>query len=221
MPLIRCRDVARTFGSGTTEVVAVHGVTCDVGRDDRIALVGPSGSGKSTLLHIFAALDEPTGGSVSWPGLSDRGPLRPAAIGVVFQTPSLLPPLDVAENVGLPLALLGIHRETRARRVADVLERLDLTNIARQLPEELSGGQAQRVAVARAIVTQPAVVLADEPTGQLDQDSARRVIEQLIEAANAGAALVVATHDPTIASRLAVQWRMDDGHLRSSELTPW
>ena len=212
--VVRAADVARTFGSGPGAVVAVHGVSCEVHAGDVIALTGPSGSGKTTLLHLLAGLDSPTTGTIEWPAIGRSDYLRPGPIAIVFQAPSLLPPLDVIENVALPLLLQGIDRHTARQRAIDALRRLDLESIAAKLPEELSGGQAQRVAVARALAGQPTLILADEPTGQLDHASGAIVIDALIAAATeTGAALIVNTHDASIAQRLDHRWSMTNGRL--------
>jgi ABC-type lipoprotein export system ATPase subunit len=212
--LARCDRVARTFGSGRAAVVAVSGVTCEVHDGDHIALMGPSGSGKSTLLHLVAGLDEPTRGLLTWPAIGSRDQLRPGPVGVVFQSPSLLPPLDVLENVTLPLLLAGESPDVARRKGQGALERLDLGSLAAKLPEEISGGQAQRVAVARVLAGRPRLILADEPTGQLDHVVGALVIGALIDAAVAsGAALVISTHDPRIGDRLETVWQMRDGLL--------
>ncbi len=212
--LVRCEGVARTFGTGARATVALQPVSCRVDPHARIALVGSSGSGKSTLLHLMAGLDDPSLGEVTWPAIGDRGALRPGPLAMVFQGPSLLPPLTVVENVALPLTLGG-STSAEARRLAmTALDRLDLGDLAEKLPEEISGGQAQRVAVARALAGEPRLILADEPTGQLDRASGAAVIEVLIAAADhSGAALVVTTHDPTVADRLPERWEMSDGRL--------
>lgn len=216
--LVRCTEVARTFGSGATAVVAVHAATCEVRLGDRIALTGPSGSGKTTLLHLIAGLDEPTVGLIAWPALGDRASLRPGAVAVVFQSPSLMPPLDVLENVALPALLLGSGRDRATASARAALDRLGLGDLARKLPEELSGGQAQRVAAARALAGQPRLILADEPTGQLDHQTGAEVIDALIEAADQlGAALIINTHDPVVADRLVQRWEMADGRLTIRE----
>jgi ABC-type lipoprotein export system ATPase subunit len=206
--------VARTFGKGPRAVVALQATTCEIVAGERIALTGPSGSGKSTLLHLLAGLDDPSLGTISWPVIGPRDTLRPGRVGVVFQGPSLLPPLTVAENVALPLLLAG-RTEERAREGARAaLERLGLAELSDKLPEEISGGQAQRVAVARALTGAPLLLLADEPTGQLDHETAAEVVDVLEEAArHSGAALVVATHDPEVAERLPQRWVMRDGRL--------
>jgi ABC-type lipoprotein export system ATPase subunit len=213
-PLVVCDRVAHTYGSGVTAVVAVHGVTCDVTRGDRIALTGPSGSGKSTLLHLIAGLDGVTAGSLSWPGLGGHPLTRPGRVGVVFQGPSLLPALDVAENVAFPLLLTGMPDRVADRCARAALHRVGVGELADTLPDELSGGQSQRVAVARALAGAPALVLADEPTGQLDHATADQLIGTLLAVCDElGAALVIATHDPLIARRLTTPWVMQDGRL--------
>ena len=211
---MRCDDMARTFGSGPAAVVAVRRVTCEIRSAHRLAITGPSGSGKSTLLHLLGGLDRPTVGRISWPALGGRDTLRPGPVGVVFQGPSLLAPLDVVENVALALILGGIGEAAARTAAITALDRLDLLSLRDKLPEELSGGQAQRVAVARALAGRPRLILADEPTGQLDFANATLVIDALLRGADeTGAALVVSTHDARIAGRLDEQWRMADGQL--------
>lgn len=214
--VVRATDVARTFGSGPNAVVALHGVSCTVHAGDLIALTGPSGSGKTTLLHLLAGLDSPTKGTIEWPALGGSDHLRPGPISIVFQAPSLLPPLDVVENVALPLLLQGIDRTTARQSAIGALHTLDLEAIASKLPEELSGGQAQRVAVARVLAGRPQLILADEPTGQLDHTSGAVVIDALIAAATEiGAALIVNTHDAAVAHRFDHRWSMTNGRLHT------
>jgi len=212
LELARCTDLIRTYGSGAAAVHALRGVSCTLRPGMQVALTGPSGSGKSTLLHLLAGLDTPTGGTIAWPGLDGSPAGRPGLLGLVFQGPSLLPPLDVTENVALPLLLAGCT-ETQAReRAAAALRDVGLDEFATRLPEELSGGQAQRVAVARALAARPRLILADEPTGQLDSAHAAQVVGLLLDAATLlGAALVLSTHDLTIADRLPGRWQMADG----------
>jgi putative ABC transport system ATP-binding protein len=217
-PVVVVEGVARTYGSGTSSVVAVHDVSCRVEAGARVVVVGPSGSGKSTLLHLLAGLDHPTVGTVTWPALG--GPpltLRPGTVGVVFQGPSLVPALDAGENVALPLQLAGVDDGTAMAAALQALGELGLGAVARQLPEELSGGQAQRVAVARALVGRPQLIVADEPTGQLDHGAAASVLEALEQAAAAaGAALVVSTHDAVVAGRFTERWVMADGRIEAT-----
>jgi putative ABC transport system ATP-binding protein len=201
--------VTRTYGRVGTEVVALRDVSCRVVHGQRVAVTGESGSGKSTLLHVLAGLESPSSGCITWPGLVRRGD-RPAGVGVVFQVPSLLPMLDVADNVALPLLLSGVDAEQALRRALGALERLELADLADAAPEELSGGQGQRVALARVLAAEPRLVLADEPTGLLDRRTARSVVDVLLETVDA---LVVSTHDPAVADRLAERWPMADGRL--------
>lgn len=212
--LVACDHLARTFGTGMGAIVAVHDITCEIHTGEQLALTGPSGSGKSTLLHIIAGLDDPTTGTITWPALGSKRDLRPGPVAVVFQGPSLLPPLDVTENVALPLLLAGATEADARDRALSALDRLQLGALATKLPEELSGGQAQRVAVARVLAGTPRLILADEPTGQLDHAAATTVIDALLEtAAQLGAALVVTTHDPLIAARFDARWAMADGQF--------
>lgn len=219
--LVVAREASRTFGSGRQAIVAVHGASCAIPSDARIALSGPSGSGKSTLLHLFAGLDRPTSGTLEWPTFMGDGLPQPSDVATVFQGASLIPSLNVRENVGLPLVLLGARHDEAAEHADEVLAKLGIGDLGDALPQELSGGQAQRVAVARAVATSPRLILADEPTGQLDHAAAGKVIDVLIEVADqAGAALVVSTHDPLVASRLSTRWVMHEGRLQTSISAP-
>ena len=219
--VFRCQDLSRTYGSGRNTVVAVHGANCEIPPRARIALIGPSGSGKSTLLHLMAGLDQPTSGTRDWPALGGDPTHTRWLVGVVFQAPSLLLPLDVVENVELPLLLSGTDRaEARSRALAALAE-LDLADLAPKLPEELSGGQAQRVAVARVLAGRPRLILADEPTGQLDHETGAHVLDVMLHAADTlGAAVVVSTHDPAVADLLDTRWTVADGRLSTTGGTP-
>jgi ABC-type lipoprotein export system ATPase subunit len=215
MSLVRCEGAGRTYGAGAAATVALQPTDCEIEPGARIALIGPSGSGKSTLLHLLAGLEQPTVGSVTWPDLPT--PLRPGPIAVVFQGPSLLPPLTVAENVALPLVLAGWPEAEARRRARAAIAMLDLEQLADKLPEELSGGQAQRAAVVRALVAEPQLILADEPTGQLDHVSGGMVASVLLAVAeHLGAALIVATHDPAIADYLPERWEMHSGRMKGT-----
>jgi putative ABC transport system ATP-binding protein/lipoprotein-releasing system ATP-binding protein len=217
LPLVRCEGAARTYGEGATATVALQATDCEVFAGQRIALVGPSGSGKSTLLHLMAGLDDPTVGTVSWPAIGTREELRPGRVAVVFQGPSLLPPLTVLENVSLPL-VIGGKTDAEGREVArSALRTLGLEELADKLPEEISGGQAQRVAVARALAGEPSLILADEPTGQLDRTNGAAVVDVLLAASeHAGSALVISTHDLTVAERLPERWEMHSGEIQTN-----
>ncbi|QEU90856.1 ABC transporter ATP-binding protein [Streptomyces kanamyceticus] len=213
--LVVCADAALTFGRGPTAVVAVHGADLSIMPGDRLAVVGPSGSGKSSLLHLLAGLEHPTSGTVTRPGLAGR-----TDIGLVFQADSLIPALDVAENTALPLALAGRPPAQTRRTVSDALALVGAADLADRLPEEISGGQAQRVAVARVLAQEPRLILADEPTGRLDHATGARVLDALLAVADhTGAALVVTTHDPAVAARLPVRRVMRDGRLLARENT--
>ncbi|MEP7192556.1 MAG: ATP-binding cassette domain-containing protein [Actinomycetota bacterium] len=215
--LVVCTDASRTFGTGPAAVVAVQGTTAQVSPGARIAIAGPSGSGKSTLLHLMAGLEVPTRGKVTWPSFSTDAAERARDIGVVFQSPSLVPALDVAENTRLPLVLAGVSEQECRDRVAEALELVGVSDLAAKLPEELSGGQAQRVAVARVLALRPRLVLADEPTGQLDHATGQHLIDVLLATtAQIGAALVVTTHDRTVLERLDTHWTMHEGQLRTA-----
>ena len=214
--VVQCTDVSRTFGAGPTAVHAMREVSCRVPQWARIALTGPSGSGKSALLHLIAGLDTPTAGSVQWPALEGPHPGGPTGIGMAFQGPSLLPSLDVTENVALPLLFAEKPHQEAMHHARATLDLVEIGDLAAKLPDELAGGQAQRVAIARVLATRPAVILADEPTGQLDHPTADRVITILLDAAvSIGAAVIIATHDPAIAARLPDQWVMRDGLLHT------
>ncbi|MEV0491953.1 ABC transporter ATP-binding protein [Streptomyces atratus] len=222
-PLVVCVDAARTYGSGPNAVVAVHGANCVVPAGARIAVVGSSGSGKSTLLHLMAGLDRPTAGTVGHPGLTTAPEgaadiLQARDIGVVFQGPSLLPPLTALENISLPLLIDGLTADEAADRASAALAELELGTLAAKLPDEMSAGQAQRVAVARMLARRPRLILADEPTGQLDRETARHVLEVLLTAADSlGAAVLITTHDARVAGALDERWHMADGRLVQPE----
>ena len=219
--LVRADRIHRSYGAGSTTVWALHETCCTVPAGARIALTGRSGSGKSTLLHLLGGLEQPSGGTVSWPGLGRSPRHAPGLIGMIFQGPSLLGPLDVAENVALPLQLAGAPARDAMAAATGALDALGLAWLANKLPAELSGGQAQRVALARALACRPRLILADEPTGQLDGDTGRRVLDVLLQtAAVLGAAVVVSTHDPAVAARFAVQWRIRDGQLDTQPVSP-
>ncbi len=211
--LARADGVSRTFGRGSAAVVAVHDVDCEVRAGARIAIVGPSGSGKSTLLHLLAGLELPTRGTVSWPALGPRESLQPSSVSFVPQGLSLVPFLDVMENVMLPLLLAGGAPDEARATAGQGLLALGLDAVATQLPEELSGGQTQRAAVVRALVPAPRLLLADEPTGQLDRTTASKVLDHLLGGVAEDGAVVVSSHDDELAVRFDVVWQMRDGRL--------
>jgi putative ABC transport system ATP-binding protein/lipoprotein-releasing system ATP-binding protein len=212
--LVEATDVSRGFGENESRVVAVQHATCRVERGDRIALVGPSGSGKSTLLQLLAGLDQPSSGTVRWPALGEAENLRPGKISFVFQAESLLAPLSVLENIAVPCLLLGGDDNQAREEASRMLADLELGALADKLPEEISGGQAQRAAVARALITRPALLLADEPTGQLDHPTARHLLDLLDKRLEGSdTAVVIATHDAFVAGRMKTQWHIEHGVL--------
>jgi len=205
--LVQFEGVTKTYGVGAPAVVDLSLVVPD---QARITLIGRSGSGKSTILNLIAGLDQPSKGSVTWPGLSH--PLLPTQIGVAFQGSSLIPWLSIEENVALPLQIAATKQASI--KPTDLLAELGVDDLQHKLPEEISGGQSQRVALARAMMTNPRLLLADEPSGQLDRQTADRVLEVLLAwTKRTGAALLLATHDPQIASRLDAVWSIDHGRV--------
>jgi len=212
MTFVRLIGAGKIYSQGPRRVTALESTTCSVFSEDRIAVLGPSGSGKSTLLHLLGGVDSPSEGVTEWPAFGPRDVLRPRFVSYVFQTQSLVDSLTVEENVTLPLVLLGT-KQNEARTIAKAaLSSFDLRDIAQKLPEELSGGQAQRVAVARAVAARPRLILADEPTGQLDHPTASRLLDALFAALDGtDTALVIATHDVAIAARMAHRWEIHYG----------
>jgi lipoprotein-releasing system ATP-binding protein len=216
-----CRGVVKAFRQGPTLLPVLRGVDLTVARGERIAVLGRSGSGKSTLLHILAGLADPDAGDVRIDGAL-VGPLNPEArarlrnrrMGFVYQFHHLLPEFTAMENVAMPL-MLGAHRVAEAReRAVEVLEAVGLGARLDHRPSQLSGGERQRVAIARALVADPAVVLADEPTGNLDQESADQVFTVMLDlAGRRGTAFVVVTHDEDLAKRMQRRAYLTDGHL--------
>ena len=216
-PLVRAVSVSRTYGSGPASLVAVHGSSCEVSPGQIVGIGGASGSGKSTLLHLLAGLEVPTTGEVTWPALADDRLTRRQDIGVIFQSPSLLPHLDIRENIEVPLLIGGLPDVERTAAVEHAIDALDLGSFAHQLPDAVSGGQAQRAVVARVLAQRPRLILADEPTGQLDHDTGRQVINLVLDTARRiGAALVVTSHDDEILAMLDERWQMTEGRLHHS-----
>ena len=212
--LVRCVRVGRTYGRGERAVVALHAVSCTVEAGARVALIGPSGSGKSTLLQLMAGLDRSTSGAVEWPAWDGTPFGHPERAGVVFQEPSLIPSLTALENAAFPLLVRGLAPESALEQAAASLRAVGLAAVEDHTPDELSGGQAQRVAVARVLTARPGLILADEPTGKLDRHNGALVVEHLIAAADdTGAGLVIATHDPAVAGLLDQRWSLRDGEL--------
>ncbi len=206
-------QVSVTYATGARARMALAPTDLQIQRGDRIALIGPSGSGKSTLLHCLSGLISPSSGVVTWPTLG-RPIKHPGAIATVFQAPSLISALTVVENVELPLLIQGLKPAEARVRAHQALRELNLEFLTARLPEELSGGQSQRVAVARVIVGSPQLILADEPTGQLDAAAGTLVVEALLHCAEVHhAALIVATHDQHVADHFPIHLLVDDGHV--------
>lgn len=223
--MISLREVTRTFEVGDSRVNAVDRVTLDIPRGDYVSIMGPSGSGKSTLLNLIALLDRPTSGNYRFDGRDVVGldddalaAVRRASIGFIFQFFHLITRLTAAQNVELPLTLAGMPPAERRERVAEALAIMGLSDRATHRPAELSGGQRQRVAIARATVTAPALLLADEPTGNLDSASGAQVVE-LLERLHRehGMTLLVVTHDAELGRRARRRIRMVDGRVDRDE----
>ena len=219
--IISARAVTRVFGSGETAVTAVNRITLDVNPGEFLAVVGRSGSGKTTLLNIMSGLDRPTSGSVSFLGRdlaamsdADLVELRRRKVSFVFQSFGLMPLLSAVENVELPLHIRGASWRERHQRALETLELVGLGPRARHRPYELSGGEQQRVSIARALVTDPEVVFADEPTGELDTTTAMSITAILQDiAAQRGTTVIVATHDLTLAGMCTRTESLEDGAL--------
>ncbi|GIH63559.1 ABC transporter ATP-binding protein [Microbispora siamensis] len=206
-PVVRLTDVVRVHGEGTRAVQALRGVSLDVHTGELVAVMGPSGSGKSTLLNLAGGLDRPTEGSVTLEGRELRGlspkqlaELRRRSAGYVFQDLNLIPSLTVAENVALPRELDGVRTAKARRDALAVLEEVGLADLGDRFPDDLSGGQRQRAAIARALVGERRLLLADEPTGALDTRAGDEIIQVLRQRADAGAAVLLVTHEPRYAA---------------------
>ncbi len=221
-PIVRIRDLVKEYRRGAEVVRVLDGLSLDIATGDFVALMGPSGSGKSTLLNLIGGLDRPTSGELVVDGLRvDRlgdgalGRWRANHVGFVFQMYNLLPVLSAERNVELPLLLSELTRDQRARRVAAALQLVGLSDRARHRPRELSGGQEQRVGIARAIVTDPTLLLCDEPTGDLDRKSGDEILD-LLQALNReqGKTIIMVTHDPHAAERAHRTIHLDKGLLR-------
>ncbi len=222
--MIELEGIWRDFQVGDQTVHALREIDLSIGAGEYVSLMGPSGSGKSTLLNIIALLDRPTRGRYLLEGqpveeLGDRelARLRGRKIGFVFQFFHLIPRLTAAENIELPMVLAGIAPAERRRRVAEALADFSLADRADHLPEQLSGGQRQRTAIARAVIMRPALLLADEPTGNLDRHSGEEVIALLERLNREGITLIVVTHDPAIGGRARRRLHLLDGRLSEAE----
>ena len=220
-PLYELRNVRRLYRTGAGDVAALDGIDLSIGEGELVAVEGPSGSGKSTMLQLLGALDRPTSGSLSFAGrdvarMSDREltALRLRDIGFVFQSFNLIPTLTAAENVEVAMVPTGVERKRRRAAAIELLERVGLAARAAHLPSRLSGGEQQRVAIARALANEPRVVLADEPTGNLDSATADEVVETLRSLSfERGVTVIVVTHAEEVASRTGRRIRLRDGRV--------
>jgi putative ABC transport system ATP-binding protein len=218
--VIQLQNLWRTYQVGDSNVHALRDVSLEINRGDYLAVMGPSGSGKSTLLNILGCLDRPTSGSYEYDGQdvggltdSERTRLRQSEIGFVFQFFHLLPRLTAQGNVELPMLFAGVPRADRRTRAARALDAVGLSDRVHHRPDQLSGGQRQRVAIARAVVMEPGLLLADEPTGNLDRAAAVEVMELLGAMNQDGQTVVLVTHDPEVGARARTAVRMDDGAI--------
>ena len=223
-PLMRAVDVTKTYRSGNNEVHALQGVSLDVHEGDLIAVIGPSGNGKTTLLNCLSGIDSIDSGQVFIDGQdihslndADRTAHRGERMGFIFQSFNLIPVLSARENVEIPLVMAGLGPSEASERSAEMLERVGLSDRIDHRPRELSGGEQQRVAIARALVTTPAIVWADEPTGNLNSETAADIIDLLIEVNDNGQTVVMVTHDQAIASTGTRIVEVRDGQIHRDE----
>ena len=219
--IIETQGLTKTYKMGDAVVHALRGVTLSVRAGEFVALMGPSGSGKSTMMHLLGCLDTPTAGrylleerDVSTLSMDERARVRNARIGFIFQTFNLLPRLSALDNIALPL-MYGRHSGNARQHAAEALERVGLKHRARHQPNEMSGGERQRIAIARALVTDPALVLADEPTGNLDSKTGAEIMRLLVELCAEGRTILMVTHDPQVASCAGSIIQMQDGEIVS------
>jgi putative ABC transport system ATP-binding protein len=223
-PVLRLEGIDKAYPMGDDTFLALQGVSFDIQEGEMVALMGPSGSGKSTLMNIIGILDRPTGGRYVLRGEDvgdldelDRAELRNAYIGFVFQSFHLLPRLSLLENVEVPLTYAGYGPAVRRERAFDMLERVGLADKWRNLPSQISGGQKQRVAVARALANAPALLLADEPTGNLDTRTGNEIMALFHALNDEGVTVLIVTHEPEVAVQTRRSVRLRDGLLESDE----
>jgi putative ABC transport system ATP-binding protein len=221
-PTLSLRDVVKTYGVDADEVKALRGVSLDIGRNEYVAIMGPSGSGKSTLMNVIGCLDVPTSGTYFLEGqpvaemseyqLAD---IRNRRIGFVFQTFNLIPRANIFHNVELPMIYAGVSKPERRARAEEALARVGLASRMKHKPNELSGGQRQRVAIARALVCRPSIILADEPTGNLDSKTGDEIMAVLDELHSSGQTIILVTHEDYIAEHALRVIRLKDGMIES------
>ena len=223
--ILSLRDVVKTYVMGADKVHALRGVSLDIKRNEYVAVMGPSGSGKSTLMNVIGCLDVPTSGTYSLEGrmvaeMSENqlADIRNQKIGFVFQTFNLLPRADIFHNVELPLVYAGVPKGKRRAKAEQAIERVGLSERMKHKPNELSGGQRQRVAIARALVCEPSIILADEPTGNLDSKTGDEIIAVLDGLHRAGQTIILVTHEDYIAQHARRTIRLRDGSIESDEI---
>ena len=223
--VIAIEELKKIYIMGTEKVHALNGVTLDISRNEYVALMGPSGSGKSTLMNLIGLLDTPTSGeyflngqNVSHMPDNEMASVRNKEIGFVFQTFNLLPRLTALENVALPLVYSGMSKRHRLEKATEVLNNVGLGDRIEHKPNELSGGQRQRVAIARALVNDPTIILADEPTGNLDSKTSEEIMSIFADIHNKGNTIILVTHEPDIAEHAHRIIRLRDGLLESDEI---
>jgi len=224
-PVIHLKDIKKSYFMGKQELQVLKGINIDIQKNEYVALMGPSGSGKSTLMNILGCLDSPTSGTyilsdndVSTMLDNDLAEIRNKEIGFVFQQFNLLPRLTALENVALPLVYAGISRKLRTEMAKEVLSKVDLTDRSHHKPNELSGGQCQRVAIARALVNNPSIILADEPTGNLDSKTSHEIMEIFNKIHQDGNTVVLVTHEDDISKFAHRIIRLRDGILESDRM---
>ena len=224
-PILELQNIKKSYFLGKQELPVLKGITMDIFKNDYVALMGPSGSGKSTLMNILGCLDSPTGGKYILNGKDvsrmeddDLAAVRNKEIGFVFQQFNLLPRLTAAENVALPLIYSGIAKKERIERSLEVLRKVKLEDRSHHKPNELSGGQCQRVAIARALINDPAIILADEPTGNLDSKTSHEIMDILGKIHNEGNTVVLVTHEEDIAGFAHRVVRLRDGIIETDKV---
>jgi putative ABC transport system ATP-binding protein len=224
-PVIHLEDIRKSYFMGRHELEVLKGITIDINRNEYVALMGPSGSGKSTLMNILGCLDSPTAGTyilnghdVSTMPDNELADIRNKEIGFVFQQFNLLPRLTALENVALPLVYAGIPKKQRNEMAMEVLRKVDLTDRSHHRPNEMSGGQCQRVAIARALVNNPSIILADEPTGNLDSKTSHEIMDIFNKIHADGNSVVLVTHEDDISKFAHRIIRLRDGVLESDRL---
>ncbi|MGB9921059.1 MAG: ABC transporter ATP-binding protein [Moorellales bacterium] len=224
MAQIEVKDLVRTYRLGESEVRAVDGISFEVEAGEFLAIMGPSGCGKSTLMHVLGCLDRPDAGTyrlngveVTGLGEAELARLRGKFVGFVFQAFNLIPRLTAVENVELPLVYAGVPARERRRRAMEVLERVGMAHRAQHSPSELSGGQQQLVSIARALVNEPVMILADEPTGNLDTATSARIMEIFSQLNAEGKTIILVTHEADIAAYARRVLRLRDGKLVGDE----